>query len=57
LASRESAVTYEEFRTVQPEVDWEMLKNSLARVPGVVFLEKGLSLTDDLRKELCSLKP
>jgi len=57
LASHESAVTYEEFRTVQPEADWTMLKNCLARVPGVIFLEKGLSLTDDLRKELCGLEP
>jgi hypothetical protein len=56
LVSRENAVTYEEFRTVQPEADWATLKNSLARIPGVVFLEKGLSLTDDLRKELGSVR-
>jgi hypothetical protein len=57
LASRQNAVTYEEFKTSQPNADWAMLNNSLARVPGVVFLEKGLSLTDDLRKELCTLAP
>ena len=55
LASEENAVTYEKLRTFQPNADWTMLKKSLARVPGVVFLEKGLGLTDDLRKELCGL--
>ncbi len=54
LASREKAVTYEEFKISLPNADWEMLKNSLARVSGVVFLEKGLGLTGDLRKELCA---
>ena len=53
LASREKAVTYEEFRTLLPNTDWTTLKNILARVPGVVFLEKGFGLTDDLRKQLC----
>ncbi len=53
LTSREKAVTYEEFRTLLPNTDWTTLKNILARVPGVVFLEKGFGLTDDLRKQLC----
>jgi len=57
LASSERAVTYDEFRTFQPEADWPEIQNGLARVPGMVFLENGLSLTDDLRKELCALLP
>jgi len=57
LAYRENAVTYDEFRIFQPDADWEKLQRSLARVSGLVFLEKGLGLTDDLRKELCNLKP
>jgi hypothetical protein len=56
LASRENAVTYEEFTTLQPNPHWVILKNRLARIPGVVFLEKGFGLTDDLRKELCGLE-
>jgi len=55
LASRQKAVTYEEFSTLLPNANWEMIKNGLARIPGVVFLEKGFGLTDDLRKHLCGL--
>jgi hypothetical protein len=55
LLSRENAVTYEEFKVIQRDTDWIKLKNNLARLSGVVFLEKGLSMTDDLRQELCDL--
>ncbi len=57
LVSAERAMTYEELNTFQPDTEWAVLKDSLARIPGVVFLEKGLSLTDELRKELCGLVP
>jgi hypothetical protein len=52
LSSAQRTMTYEELSTVCPGADWPMLKNSLSRIPGIVFLEKGLGLTDDLRKEL-----
>jgi hypothetical protein len=52
LASRGTAVTFEEFADIWPDADLVKLKNDLARIPGVVFLEKGLSLTEDLRREL-----
>jgi hypothetical protein len=55
LVSRENAVTYEEFGVMQQDTDWIKLKSNLARFSGVIFLEKGLSLTDDLRQELCNL--
>ena len=57
LASRPNAVTYEEIETLQPGLNWATIKGGLARVSGVVFLEKGLGLTDALREELCALKP
>jgi hypothetical protein len=57
LASRGAAVTYEEFATTWPDVDLLKLKNELARIPGVIFLEKGLTLTDDLRQELTDSVP
>jgi len=56
LGSRDKAVTYEELEMLQPNADWPSLKNSLARVSGVIFLEKGLALTDELREQLCGLK-
>ncbi len=52
LASRPMAVTYEELR----EAGWENWFGQLRSIEGVVFLEKGLNLTAELRKELVSLK-
>ena len=51
LASRPIAVSYAELH----EAGWEDWLDQLRRIEGVVFLEKGLSLTTDLRKELISL--
>jgi hypothetical protein len=47
------AVTYEELR----EAGWEAWFGQLRGIEGVVFLEKGLSLTAELRKELVGLEP
>jgi len=57
LASRGTAITFEELTAARPDVDPVKLKNDLARIPGVVFLEKGLSLSNDLRQELAALGP
>ena len=57
LVSAGKAMTYEELNTAYADANWPILKTGLARIPGVVFLEKGFGLTDDLRKELCSLAP
>jgi hypothetical protein len=57
LASRGTAVAWEEFAAIWPDIDQINLKNGLARIPGVVFLEKGLSLTDDFRRELAEPAP
>lgn len=51
LASRPSAVPYEELRAA----GWEDWFDQLRSIEGVVFLEKGLNLTIELRKELASL--
>jgi hypothetical protein len=55
LVSKENAVTYEEFMAMHQGADWLKLKNKLARFSGVIILEKGLSLTDELRQELRNL--
>jgi hypothetical protein len=53
LLSRPMAVPYEELH----EAGWEDWFVQLRRSEGVVFLEKGLNLTAELRQELLSLKP
>jgi hypothetical protein len=53
LASRPTPVPYEELR----EARWEDWFVQLRNIEGVVFLEKGLNLTAELRKELINLKP
>lgn len=52
LASRPLAVPYEELR----EAGWEDWFVELRNIEGVVFLEKGLNLSTELRHELASLK-
>lgn len=52
LASRPLAVPYAELR----EAGWEDWLPQLRSIDGVVFLEKGLNLTADLRTELANLK-
>ncbi|MGC3959458.1 MAG: hypothetical protein QM813_16380 [Verrucomicrobiota bacterium] len=48
LASRAGAVSYEELR----EAGWESWFGQLRYIEGVVFLEKGISLSAELRQEL-----
>jgi len=48
LLQRGRAVPYEELR----EAGWEPWFEQLRRMEGVIFLEKGLSLSDELRAEL-----
>ncbi len=52
LASRPVAVPYAELR----EAGWEDWLPQLRSIDGVVFLEKGLNLTAELRKELVQLQ-
>lgn len=52
LLERGQAVSYEELA----EAGWEPWFAQMRRLRGVVFLEKGLSLTDDLRSELAALE-
>lgn len=52
LASRSNAVPYAELC----EAGWEDWFSQLRSIEGVVFLEKGLSLTAELRRELAGLK-
>ncbi len=52
LASRPMAVPYEELR----KAGWEDWFAQLRNIEGVVFLEKGLSLTAGLREELVGLE-
>ena len=51
LTSRPGAVPYEELRAA----GWEDWFDQLRSIEGVVFLEKGLNLTIELRKELACL--
>ncbi len=53
--SKISAVTYEELNTTKSEFEQTKLYSDLAQISGVVFLEKGVRLTDDLRGELRGL--
>jgi hypothetical protein len=53
LASRPGAVPFDELR----EAGWEDWFDQLRCVEGIVFLQKGLGLTAEFRKELASLKP
>jgi hypothetical protein len=55
LMSKGSAVTYEELGTIKSQFEQTKLHIDLAQISGVVFLEKGLGLTDDLRGELRGL--
>jgi hypothetical protein len=52
VASRHSAVPFDELR----EAGWEEWFSQLRCIEGVVFLEKGLTLTPELRKELAGLE-
>lgn len=52
LATRPTAVPYEELRAA----GWEDWLPQLRNLEGVVFLEKGLNLSMELRRELASLK-
>lgn len=52
LTSRPTPVAYEELR----EAGWADWLGQLRNIEGVVFLEKGLNLTAELRKELVQLQ-
>lgn len=51
LVSRHSAVPFEELR----EAGWEEWFGQLRCIEGVIFLEKGISLSPELRRELLNL--
>lgn len=51
LAGRHSAVPFEELR----EAGWEEWFGQLRCIEGVIFLEKGISLSPELRRELLNL--
>jgi hypothetical protein len=57
LSARSHAVTYEEIATAWPDADSQRIRMGLAWIPGIVFLNKGMSLTSDLRAELLALRP
>lgn len=52
LASRPGVVPYEELRAV----GWEQWFGQLRSIDGIVFLEKGLNMSSELRQELSKLK-
>jgi hypothetical protein len=52
LASRPGVVPYDELRTA----GWEQWFGQLRSIEGIVFLEKGLNLSSELRQELSKLK-
>lgn len=52
LSGRSGSVPREELMAAWPEADWPRLWTQLRLIDGLVFLEKGVSLTQDLRNEL-----
>ena len=52
LADSPRAVAWEDLREVFGDANWDSLIAQLRGVPGVVFLQKGLGLSEDLRNEL-----
>jgi hypothetical protein len=52
LAGRTGCVPREELTAAWPDADWPRLWTQLRLIDGLVFLEKGISLTEDLRNEL-----
>ncbi|HEU0008743.1 MAG TPA: hypothetical protein VFT34_02895 [Verrucomicrobiae bacterium] len=52
LVARTGSVPREELMAAWPDADWPRLWTQLRLIDGLVFLEKGISLTEDLRNEL-----
>jgi len=52
LSGRTGSVPREELMVAWPDADWPRLWAQLRLIDGLVFLEKGISLTEDLRNEL-----
>ncbi len=52
LSGRTGAVPREELIAAWPHADWPRLWAQLRLIDGLVFLEKGISLTEELRDEL-----
>ena len=52
LLGRTGSVPREELMAAWPDADWPRLWTQLRLIEGLVFLEKGLSLTEELRNEL-----
>lgn len=52
LSGRTGSVPREELMAAWPDGDWPRLWEQLRLIDGLVFLEKGISLTEDLRNEL-----
>ena len=55
LLTHPHAVPYQELAIAWPDADRPKIRMGLAWIPGVVFLEKGVSLTSELRGELLSI--
>jgi len=52
LASRDKAVTWEVLSEAFPDVTWDRLHPQLRLINGIVYLEKGIALSAELREEL-----
>ena len=52
LIGRTGSVPREELTAAWPDANWPRLWAQLRLIDGLVFLEKGISLTEDLRNEL-----
>jgi len=55
LSSRPGAMPRDELIAAWPQANWPRLWAELRLIDGLVFLEKGISLTQDLRSELLPL--
>jgi hypothetical protein len=55
MLAKPGALTYEELNTTKSDFEQTKLQTNLAQIPGIVFLEKGLGLTEELRRELSEL--
>jgi hypothetical protein len=55
LLSQPRKVSYEELSSLYPAPELTQAFHALRLIPGVVFLELGVTLTDELRRELTAL--
>ena len=52
VAEKDNASTWEELGTMLSDLDWPQINQQLIHIRGVVYLEKGITMTPALREEI-----